>query len=110
MVIVPVLRGQHRLNVFGSTSSSVEMRDMGLFVVMNSSPANDTNAPLPLVAGTWGDQFNFTIGDGQSHVVNFHCQELGIDVNATLSQSTIVYLELGTTSLPGNFYIQASWT
>ncbi len=110
MILVPVMRGQHRLNVFGSSSSGVEMRDLGIFVVMNSAPANRTSAPLPLVSGTWGDRFNFTITDGQTHIVNFWSQDLEIDVNATLSGSTLVYLELGTASLPSNFYIQTSWT
>jgi hypothetical protein len=110
IAIVPVLRGQHRLNVFGSSGSGVEMRDLGVFVVMNDSPANGTSAPLSLVAGTWGDRFNFTITDGQSHIVNFWSQDLKIDVNATLSRSTVVYLELGTASLPSSFYIQTSWT
>ena len=110
MIIVPMLRGQHRLNVFGSATSNVEMKDMGLFVVMNSLPANGTNTPLALVAGTWGDQFNFTISDGQNHTVNFSCQELNIDVNTTLTRSAVVYLELGTATLPGSFYIQTSWT
>jgi len=110
VVIVPVLRGQHRLSVFGSSGQGVGMRDMGLFVVLNSSPANGTSAPLPLIAGTWGDRFNFTITDGQSHLVNFWSEDLNIDANATLSRSTVVYLELGTQSLPGNFYIQTSWT
>jgi len=110
VVIVPVLRGQHRLNVFGSNGSGVEMRDMGIFVVMNSSAANGTNAPLALIAGTWGDRFNFTITDGRSHIVNFWSQDLNINANATLSQSMVVYLELGTATLPSNFYIQTSWT
>ncbi len=110
VVIVPVLKGQHRLSVFGSSSPSVDMRDMGLFVVLNSSPANGTSAPLPIIAGTWGDRFNFTITDGQSHQVNFWSEDLNIDANATLSRSTVVYLEPGTQSLPQNFYIQTSWT
>ncbi len=110
MILVPIMRGQHRLNVFGSSTSGVEMKDLGIFVVMNSSPANGTSAPLPLVAGTWGDQFNFTITDGQSHIVNFWSQDLNIDVNATLSRSTVVYLEVGTALLPSHFYIQTSWT
>ncbi len=110
IILVPIMREQHRLNVFGSGTSGVEMKDLGIFVVMNSSPANGTNAPLPLIAGTWGDRFNFTITDGQSHIVNFWSQDLNINVNATLSRSTVVYLELGTASLPSNFYIQTSWT
>ncbi len=110
IVIVPVLRGQHRLGVFGSSSQGVDLRDMGLFVVLNGSPANGTSAPLPLIAGTWGDRFNFTITDGQSHLVNFWSEDLNIDANATLSRSTVVLLELGTQSLPGNFYIQTNWT
>ncbi len=110
MILVPVMRGQHRLNVFGSSNSGVEMKDLGIFVVINGAPANGTSAPLPLVAGTWGDRFNFTITDGQTHVVNFWSHDLKIDVKATLPGSTLVYLELGTASLPSNFYIQTSWT
>ena len=110
VVIVPVLRNQHKLSVFGSTGQGVDLRDMGLFVVLNSSPANGTSAPLPLIAGTWGDGFNFTITDGQIHLVNFLSEDLNIDANATLSRSTVVYLELGTQSLPQSFYIQTSWT
>jgi len=110
VVIVPVLRGQHRLSVFGSSSQGVDMRDLGLFVVLNNSPANGTSSPLPLIAGTWGDRFNFTITDGQSHLLNFWSEDLNINANEPLSQSMVVYLELGTQSLPQNFYIQTSWT
>ncbi len=96
---------------------TITIEDKGLFVVANSYPANGTNAPTELVAGHWGDKFNVTVYDNQTHTVNWKVwsnygmanQTLVVDANNTLTESTIVYLDLGTSVLSDPIYFDWSW-
>ncbi len=83
----------------------------------NSYPANGTSAPTELIAGHWGDKFNVTIYDNQNHTVNWKVwnnygmenQMLIVNANNTLTESTIVYLDLGTSVLSDRIYFDWSW-
>ncbi len=50
---------------------TITIEDKGLFVVANSYSASGTSAPTELIAGHWGDKFNVTIYDNQTHTVNW---------------------------------------
>jgi hypothetical protein len=84
------------------TSSGLTVEDRGLYVGTD---------------GNWGDSLNVTILDGQSHFMNFRLfdsygqtnQTTVIDENRTITESGIVYVDLGTPILHSPYFFDIRW-
>ncbi len=109
--------GVHHANGIWTESNGLAVDDQGLFVVANSHSANGTSVPRDLVAGHWGELVNTTVLDNSEHLMNFRLfNGTGVDgilmfsVNSTLTESTLIHLDMGTSELPGTFYLELRWT
>ncbi len=107
----------HHANGIWTESNGLAVDDQGLFVVANSYSTNGTSVPRDLVAGHWGELVNTTVLDNSEHLMNFRLFKgkgvVGIlifSVNSTLTKSTLIHLDMGTSELPGTFYLELRWT
>jgi len=86
-----------------------------MFVVANSYPANGTSVPRDLIAGHWGDMLNFTSSCGSIRYafIERYGQPnatLIFSVNATVPESMLVYLDLGSSNISNSILLNIAWT